>query len=64
MRLFAAPDVNGPRNYYPDNETMLEGNLHTFRTIFRDIEFTVLSSDSGPYSVEPRQGPRHPNIRF
>jgi hypothetical protein len=64
MCFFVAPDVNGPRNYHPGNEAMLGANLHTFRQIFRDIEFTVLSGEpawtSDRYGVESRQGPRLP----
>ena len=64
MRPFVAPDVNGPRLYHPRNEPILEANFHSFRQIFRDIEFTVLSGEqartSGRYGIEPRQGPRLP----
>ena len=62
MRCFVAPDVNGPRHYHPSNESILEGDSHTFRHIFRDIEFTALSDEractSGRFGVQSRQGPR------
>ena len=64
MRILVTADVNGPGKYHLGDEAMLEANLHVFRRLYPDTEFTVVSGDpawtSRRYGVESVRSPLIP----